>query len=50
MTTEPVLACRALRKTFDERVAVDDVGFTIAPGETYGLLGRTAPGRPRRSR
>jgi ABC-2 type transport system ATP-binding protein len=45
MTTEPVLACRALRKTFDERVAVDDVGFTIAPGETYGLLGPNGAGK-----
>jgi ABC-2 type transport system ATP-binding protein len=30
---------------FDERVAVDDVGFTIAPGETYGLLGPNGAGK-----
>ena len=45
MATEPVLACQGLRKTFDERVAVDDVGFTIAPGETYGLLGPNGAGK-----
>jgi ABC-2 type transport system ATP-binding protein len=45
MATEPVLTCRGLRKTFDERVAVDDVGFTIAPGETYGLLGPNGAGK-----
>ena len=42
---EPVLSCRGLRKTFGERVAVDDVGFTIARGETYGLLGPNGAGK-----
>jgi len=41
----PVLSCGNLRKTFGERVAVDDVGFTIAPGETYGLLGPNGAGK-----
>jgi ABC-2 type transport system ATP-binding protein len=41
----PVLACRGLRKRFDERVAVDGVGFTISAGETYGLLGPNGAGK-----
>jgi hypothetical protein len=39
----PVLACADLRKSFGDRLAVDGVGFTIGPSETYGLLARTAP-------
>jgi ABC-2 type transport system ATP-binding protein len=41
----PVLACDGLRKTYGTRVAVDDVGFTIARGETYGLLGPNGAGK-----
>ena len=42
---DPTLRCAGLRKTFDGRVAVADVGFTIAPGETYGLLGPNGAGK-----
>jgi ABC-2 type transport system ATP-binding protein len=42
---DPVLACRGLRKTFDDRVAVDGVGFQIASGECYGLLGPNGAGK-----
>jgi ABC-2 type transport system ATP-binding protein len=42
---ERVLVCAGLRKTYGERVAVDDVGFTIARGETYGLLGPNGAGK-----
>ena len=42
---DPVLACRGLRKTYGERVAVDDVGLTIARGETYGLIGPNGAGK-----
>ncbi|MCZ7527467.1 MAG: ABC transporter ATP-binding protein [Acidimicrobiia bacterium] len=42
---EPVLACRGLRKRFGDRVAVDDLGFRIGPGETYGLLGPNGAGK-----
>ena len=42
---EPVLACRDLRKRFDDPVAVDGVGFEIAAGETYGLLGPNGAGK-----
>ena len=40
-----VVEARGLRKAFGERVAVDDVGFHIAPGETYGLLGPNGAGK-----
>jgi ABC-2 type transport system ATP-binding protein len=41
----PVLDCRDLRKAFGDRVAVDGVGFTIGPSETYGLLGPNGAGK-----
>lgn len=55
MTTEPsasgapvpsaVLSCADLRKTYGERRAVDGVGFSIGPSETYGLLGPNGAGK-----
>jgi ABC-2 type transport system ATP-binding protein len=42
---EGVLACRGLRKAYGQRQAVDDVGFEIARGETYGLLGPNGAGK-----
>ena len=41
----PILACSGLVKRFGERLAVDGVGFEIAPGETYGLLGPNGAGK-----
>jgi ABC-2 type transport system ATP-binding protein len=41
----PVLECQALRRLFGDLVAVDDVGFQIAGGETYGLLGPNGAGK-----
>lgn len=41
----PVLQCTGLRKAFDDLVAVDDVGFSIEAGETYGLLGPNGAGK-----
>jgi ABC-2 type transport system ATP-binding protein len=41
----PVLVCTDLHKRFGPRVAVDGVGFHIAPGERYGLLGPNGAGK-----
>ena len=41
----PVLECSGLRKSFGDLVAVDDVGFSIDAGETYGLLGPNGAGK-----
>ncbi|MFI7115360.1 ATP-binding cassette domain-containing protein [Amycolatopsis sp. NPDC049868] len=40
-----VLAVAGLTKRFGDRVAVDDVGFSISAGETYGLLGPNGAGK-----
>jgi ABC-2 type transport system ATP-binding protein len=40
-----VLACEGLRKRFGDRVVVDDVGFSIGAGETFGLLGPNGAGK-----
>ena len=40
-----MLKVRGLRKCFGERVAVDDVGFSIGAGEIYGLLGPNGAGK-----
>ncbi len=40
-----VLECVGLVKAFGDLVAVDDVGFHIAAGETYGLLGPNGAGK-----
>jgi ABC-2 type transport system ATP-binding protein len=41
----PTLRCTGLRKAFGDLVAVDDVGFEISRGETYGLLGPNGAGK-----
>jgi ABC-2 type transport system ATP-binding protein len=43
--TAPVLRCRSLRKSFGEVLALDDVSFEVARGETYGLLGPNGAGK-----
>jgi ABC-2 type transport system ATP-binding protein len=43
--SQPVLACAGLMRRFGSRVAVDDVGFHISPGERYGLLGPNGAGK-----
>jgi ABC-2 type transport system ATP-binding protein len=42
---DPTLRCQELTKRFGDRVAVDDVSFEIAAGETYGLLGPNGAGK-----
>jgi ABC-2 type transport system ATP-binding protein len=42
---EPLFSCRGLTKRFGRTVAVDDVGFHVAPGEAYGLLGPNGAGK-----
>ena len=42
---ETVLTCTGLTKAYDERVAVDGVGFSVAAGATYGLLGPNGAGK-----
>lgn len=39
------LSCRGLRRAYGSLVAVDDVSFEIAAGETYGLLGPNGAGK-----
>jgi ABC-2 type transport system ATP-binding protein len=45
MAADPILECRDLRKSYGRRLAVDGVGFTVAPGEAYGLLGPNGAGK-----
>jgi ABC-2 type transport system ATP-binding protein len=44
-TAEPVLTADHLTRRFADRVAVDDVSFRVAGGETYGLLGPNGAGK-----
>ncbi len=41
----PVLACRGLRRSYGDLVAVQDLALEIAAGETYGLLGPNGAGK-----
>jgi ABC-2 type transport system ATP-binding protein len=45
MSVPPVLTCEGLRRAFGTLQAVDDVGFEIGRGETYGLLGPNGAGK-----
>ena len=41
----PVLAVEHLTKRFGERIAVDDVSFSVAAGEVFGFLGPNGAGK-----
>lgn len=43
--TEPAILVEHIRKAFKHTVAVDDVSFTVAPGEVVGLLGANGAGK-----
>ena len=45
MTSPALLKVRNLTKTFQGRLAVDNAGFTIAPGEFFSLLGPSGCGK-----
>ncbi len=45
MTTPPRIEAHGLRKAFRERVALNDVSFSVAPGEIFGLLGPNGAGK-----
>jgi ABC-2 type transport system ATP-binding protein len=43
--TPPVLECRAVRKAYGDRQAVDGVSLAVGSGECYGLLGPNGAGK-----
>ena len=42
----PAVQIEHLRKTYGPVVAVDDVSFSVAEGEIFGILGPNGAGRP----
>jgi ABC-2 type transport system ATP-binding protein len=42
---QPVIAVDHLHKAYGSTVAVDDISFTVNPGEIFGILGRNGAGK-----
>jgi lipooligosaccharide transport system ATP-binding protein len=45
LPVNPIIEARSLRKTFGDLVAVDNVSFTVHPGECFGILGPNGAGK-----
>jgi lipooligosaccharide transport system ATP-binding protein len=43
--SEPLVDARQLTKTFGDFIAVDEIDFTVAPGEAFGFLGPNGAGK-----
>lgn len=43
--TAPVIEVANLHKAYGPTIAVDDVSFTVQPGEIFGILGRNGAGK-----
>jgi ABC-2 type transport system ATP-binding protein len=45
MMEAPAISAEGLTRRFGDRVAVEDVSFTVAPGEIFGCLGANGAGK-----
>ena len=43
--TSPIVVAKGLSKRFSRRLAVEDVSFSLNPGEVFGLLGPNGSGK-----